>query len=81
TLSDPMKRLRAEYKSKNIIDNNNPIQRWCRMNVAIKRDVNDNIQPVKKGLVPEKRIDGFMSELIAYVILLKREEEYKSYIS
>ncbi|WP_035425381.1 terminase large subunit [Atopobium fossor] len=81
TLSDPMKRLRAEYKSGRIVDNNNPIQRWCRMNVAIKRDVNDNIQPVKKGLVPEKRIDGFMSELIAYVVLLKREDEYKNIIS
>lgn len=80
TLSDPMKRLRAEYKGGRIVDNNNPIQRWCRMNVAVRRDVNDNILPVKKGLVPEKRIDGFMSELIAYIVLLKREDEYKGVV-
>ncbi len=80
TLSEPMKQLRADYKAKRIIDNKNPINRWCRMNVAIKQDINGNIQPVKNKLNPLNRIDGFMAELDAYVTLINKYEEYQQFI-
>ena len=46
------------------------------MNVSVKVDVNDNIQPVKKLNNPKNRIDGFMAELDAYVTLQKVREDY-----
>jgi len=76
TLSDPMKRLKADYARGRIVDNGNPINRWCRMNVQVKTDVNQNIQPDKRNNNPANRIDGFMAELDAYVTLLDYYDEY-----
>lgn len=76
TLSQPMKMLKAEYKANRIVDNHNPINEWCRMNVMVKVDNNDNYLPVKKGLDPRNRIDGFMAELDAYVTLLSVRDDY-----
>lgn len=79
TLSAPMKELKADLKDKRIIDNHNPINEWCRMNVAAKRDVNDNVQPVKASGA-KGRIDGFMAELDAYVVLKEKFDEYMAWI-
>lgn len=78
TLSQPMKMLKAEYQANRIVDNHNPINEWCRMNVMVKADVNDNIQPVKKGMDRRNRIDGFAAELDAYVTLLNLMDEYRA---
>lgn len=78
TLSQPMKQLRADYQAKRIIDNNNPINQWCRMNVSIKSDVNGNIQPYKKNSDSRNRIDGFAAELDAYVVLCNLFEDYQA---
>lgn len=80
TLSDPMKRLKADYGEGRIIDGGNPVNRWCRMNVMIKTDINANIQPDKKDLNPKCRIDGFMAELDAYITLLRHFDEYMQVI-
>ena len=77
TLSAPMKQLQAEHRVKRIVDNDNPINAWCRLNVMVKSDINGNIQPMKKNLDPRNRIDGFAAELDAYVALLHFEEEYR----
>ena len=76
TLSDPMKRLKADYARGRFVDNGHPINRWCRMNVQVKTDVNQNIQPDKRNNNPANRIDGFMAELDAYVTLLDYYDEY-----
>jgi len=76
TLSDPMKQIRADYAANRIVDNNSPIQSWARMNVSIKADVNGNIQPVKMAGKAKNRIDPFMSELFAYIALLRHYDEY-----
>lgn len=76
TLSQPMKQIRADYKANRIVDNHNPINEWCRMNVTIKADVNGNIQPYKKDLNPSNRIDGFMAEIDAYTTLNNLMDEY-----
>ena len=76
TLSDPMKRLKADYARGRVVDNGHPINRWCRMNVQVKTDVNQNIQPDKRNNNPANRIDGFMAELDAYVTLLDYYDEY-----
>lgn len=80
TLSMPMKQLRAEYAGNVIVDNHHPINEWCRMNVSVKQDANANIQPVKMAGQAKNRIDGFMSELCAYIALMRHRDEYEAVI-
>ena len=77
TLSQPMKQIKADYAANRIVDNHNPITEWCRMNVSIRVDVNGNIQPDKKQNNPSNRIDGFMAELDAYIVLNNIMDEYE----
>lgn len=79
TLSAPMKELGADFDSKKIIYNDNPILKWCLRNTSVDVDKNNNIQPIK-GKTSTKRIDGLASLLNAYVVLLRHYEEYKSMI-
>lgn len=79
TLSAPMKQLKADYAAKRIVEHN-PITEWCRMNVTIRVDVNGNIQPDKKQNNPANRIDGFMAELDAYIVLNNLMDEYAQVI-
>ena len=77
TLSQPMKQFRAQLAGNLIVDGNNPINSWCRMNTSIKTDVNANIQPVKLGGKAKNRIDGMMAELCAYIAYMRHKEEYE----
>ena len=79
TLSQPMKDLKAELGAHNIIYDNNPIDKWCLANTAVKTDVNGNIQPVK-GMDSRKRIDGTMALLDAYVVYCNQTDTYLSLI-
>lgn len=79
TLSGPMKEIRADYARHRIVDNDNPMNQWCRMNVSVVTDRNDNVLP-QKGKGPNGRIDGFMAELMAYVALERHKEEYVSVV-
>lgn len=78
TLSQPMKQIRADYKANRIVDNHNPINEWCRMNVTVRTDINGNIQPCKKNNNQHNRIDGFAAELDAYVTLMNLKDDYLS---
>ena len=75
TLSNPMKQLEADLVEKNVIYNNNPILKWCLCNTAVKRDENDNIRPVK-GQKQRARIDGTVSLITAYCVLLDKLNDY-----
>lgn len=79
TLSAPMKSLGADFESKRIVYNNNPILKWNLTNVAVDVDKNDNIQP-DKTKNKKKRIDGLASLLDAYVVLERNIEGYRSVI-
>lgn len=79
TLSMPMKQMKADYAAKRIV-NHNPVLEWCRMNVSIRVDINGNIQPDKKQNNPANRIDGFMAELDAYIVLNNMMDEYQQVI-
>lgn len=78
TLSMPMKQMRADMRAHRFVDNHNPVNEWCRMNVSVKVDVNDNIQPVKKLNNPINRIDGWAAEIDAYVTLMNRYDDYQA---
>ena len=79
TLSSPMRNLGALMDKKLINYNNNPILKWCMSNVAVKEDVNGNIQPMKTSN-SRRRIDGFASLLDAYVEYERVQEEYMTLI-
>lgn len=75
TLSDPMKELKAEFQAHRVIYNNNPIDKWCLINTAVKSDVNNNIQPVKQQ-DSRLRIDGTAALLDAYVVLKDYKDKF-----
>ena len=80
TLSQPMKQLRAEFQAGNVVDDHNPVNEFCRLNVQVRPDTNGNIQPDKKNNNPKFRIDGFVAELCAYTVLIDRLEDYQAII-
>lgn len=78
TLSAPMHQLEADLKSKKVIYNNNPIDKWCLSNTVIDKDRNGNIQPIKG--ITRQRIDGTAALLNAYVILQDKLTDYQNMI-
>ena len=76
SLSGPMKELKAMMRDGLIVDGDNPIDHWCNLNVTAKVDINDNVQPIKKG-GPTTRIDGFAALLCAYKVLRERWDDYQ----
>lgn len=79
TLSNPMKQLKSDLRDRRVLDNHNPVNEWCRMNVAAKTDINNNVQPVKVSDA-KHRIDGFMAELDAYVVMMSMWDEYQELV-
>jgi phage terminase large subunit-like protein len=76
TLSEPMKQLEADLKSKLLIYNNHPILKWCFANTQAKVDLNGNIQPSKLNS-KYKRIDGTVALIIAYAVLNRYKIDYE----
>lgn len=75
-LSPAMVEHQIDLRAKRII-NPCPTTEWCRSNVTSKpQDANGNWFPQKKGLKHNKRIDGYMAELFAFVELKKHWDEY-----
>ena len=77
TLSQPMKDLKAELGAHRIVYDNNPIDKWCLINTAVRTDINGNIQPVK-GSDARNRIDGTLALIDAYVVYRNQQEDYLS---
>ena len=75
TLSSPMKDLKAEFREGNIVYNNNPIDKWCLINTAVKTDVNGNVQPIKTENSTQ-RIDGTIALICAYKVLQDYKDRY-----
>jgi phage terminase large subunit-like protein len=79
TMSAPMKEMEADLIEKKINYNNSPVLKWCFTNTDIKQDENQNIRPVK-GRDARRRIDGVVSLIDAYVVLLKHYDDYLNMI-
>lgn len=78
TLSGPMKSLGADFRSKRIIYDNNPITLWNLNNVSGEWDKNNNVRPIKYNT--KRRIDGYMSILDAYTVLERYIDDYSNII-
>lgn len=66
TLSGPMRALETDLMYKKVIYNNNPIDRWCLMNMSVKTNNIMQIMPVKKYGQSKNRIDGGLAMIICY---------------
>ena len=81
TWSQPMKEMGAAFAEHRVIYNNNPVLKWCLSNTACKalnKDGIETIQPVK--LQKNRRIDGMVSLLNAWVGYVKKYDEYIPYV-
>lgn len=75
TWTAPMKELGAMLTDKMINYDNNPMLKWCLSNTGVKiAGTLDSIQPVK--IQQNRRIDGMVSLLNAYVMYVKYREDY-----
>ncbi len=52
-------------KSKELAHNNHPVLNWHAGNANVKRDVNDNIRPVKPPEGNNRKIDGIVAAIMA----------------
>ncbi len=75
SLSQPMKDLKADLGAGLVLDNNNPIDKWCMINTEIRTDINGNIQPVKLT-DSRRRIDGTVALICAYKVLQDKRDEF-----
>lgn len=81
TWSQPMKEMGATFHEHRVIYNKNPILRWCLANTgckALNKDGIETIQPVK--IQQNRRIDGMVSLLNAWVGYVKHFDEYMPYV-
>ena len=81
TWSQPMKELGCALQEHKVNYNNNPILRWCLANTGVKalnKDGIETIQPVK--LQQDRRIDGMVSLLNAWVGYVRHLDEYIPYL-
>jgi len=80
-LSNPMKLVEADLRSGLINYNNNPIDKWCLQNTAMKIDSIGRIMPVKVNDKRNRRIDGAVALIIAYSIYNRYRTEYLDYVN
>ena len=73
-VSNPMKNLEADLRSKLVVYNNHPITRWCLGNTGLKIDSLGLIMPLK--IEPTKRIDGTAAMILCYYLYNKYRTEY-----
>ena len=79
-LSNPMRLVEADLKSRVINYGENPIDKWCLSNGAIEMNNKAQIMCVKIGNQPSRRIDGAVTLIILYATLLRFRSEYMRYV-
>lgn len=70
TMSEPMKLVEKDLKSKLIIYNNNPVDKYCLENTAFILNPKMDIMPVKVKGQEEKKIDGAVTIIICYKVYI-----------
>lgn len=76
TLSSPMRLVEADLRSRLINYNNNPIDKWCFGNTALKIDNLGLIMPVKVNDARNRRIDGALSQIICHAVYTRYRTDY-----
>lgn len=79
-LSNAMKLVEAELKSKVIDYSNNSVDKWCLANCCCEVDNVGNIMPVKAKGQRTKRIDGAVTLIMLYEIYRRYRSDFLSLI-
>lgn len=79
TLSQPLKQIKADMRDGHILTNGNPCDVFCNSNVSVKEDTNGNLTVVKK--TSNARVDGFISMLNAYKVLMDRYDDFRAAVN
>ena len=77
-VSNPMKNLGEDLKSKLVNYNQNPVDIWCLSNTGFKVDNLGLIMPIK--IEENKRIDGTASKILCYYGYNKYRTEYRDLV-
>lgn len=75
TLSNAMRLCEADLKSRIVNYNENPVDKWCLKNAAIK--VDDKNQCICVKSEAQKRIDGAVTLIILYEMFRQNRSEFK----
>lgn len=76
SLSEPMKLLETDLKSKKVIYNNHPIDKYCLENTAINLNSREEIMPVKVQGKEDRKIDGAVTMIICYRVYIDHKLEF-----
>lgn len=76
SMSEPMKLVEKDLKSKLIVYNNHPIDKWCLENTAFNINTREEIMPIKIQGKEDKKIDGAVTMIIAYRIYIDNRTEF-----
>ena len=79
-LSNAMKFVEADLKTKKINYQNNDIDKWCLRNCCCEVDNVGNIKPVKVKGQNAKRIDGAVTLIMVYEMYRRYRSDYQTLI-
>ena len=77
-LSNAMKLVEADLKSRAINYGENPVDKWCLKNCCCQVDNVGDIQPVKAKGQHSRRIDGAVTLIMAYETLRRYRADFKT---
>ena len=80
-MSNPMKWVEADFKSKLINYGNNPVDAWCLGNASMQVNNLGQVMCVKINNQNEKKIDGAVSLIILYATLQRFRTEFMTLVA
>ena len=80
-LSNAMKLVEAELKSRTINYRSNEIDKWCLRNCCCEVDNVGNIQPVKAKTQKSKRIDGAVTLIMLFEMYRRYRTDFQTLIN
>lgn len=80
SMNAPTKELEKAVLSKKFEHFGNPVLRWMVGNAEIQSDPAENIKVIKDRLRPEKKVDGVISNIMAFGLWLDEPEDSGSYL-
>lgn len=80
SMNAPTKELEAAIMSKKFEHFGNPVLRWMAGNAEIQTDPADNVKVIKDRNRPEKKVDGIISNIMAFGLWLDEPDDGGSYL-
>ncbi|SDL20157.1 terminase large subunit [Natronincola ferrireducens] len=76
SMSEPMKLLEADLKSKKAVYNNHPIDKSCLENTGMNVNSKEEMMPIKVQGKDENKIDGAVTMMICYRVYIDHKIEF-----